>query len=427
MKRKSIGLLALLIWLLPLCACGAAETQTEAAASIEPSAALNIQAETEPAPTPTPAPTPSPTPAPTPEPLARELTEICDAGRVGHGSDPWFLDNRRSTYHLNDSGVSVRCREPIGAISLVWFFPPEEYTISYGETRVPCGQRGLMHEYVRLPEATSELLIEATGTRLCDVRVFSEGRPPEDVQVWQEPEGTADVLVFPTHADDDVLFLGAFTAQCVERGLTVQTAFMCSHDDYQLREHERLDAQWVLGVRREPLIYGAPDIHAHSLDHARYCFDEQDVIRWQTEQIRKFQPLIIIGHDLNGEYGHGAHIFYAHCLMAAVEAAADPEQYPESAELYGVWDTPKTYLHLGKTDPMELSVDEPLARFDGKTAYEVAVEAMRCHVSQEESTGFSVRKDGNPRADCRYFGLERSLVGEDTGNDFLEHLTLRTP
>lgn len=53
---------------------------------------------------------------------------------------------------------------------------------------------------------------------LCEVRLFTTGAAPADVQVWQPPCEQADVLLFPSHADDDVIFFGALAAQCVDRG-----------------------------------------------------------------------------------------------------------------------------------------------------------------------------------------------------------------
>ena len=169
---------------------------------------------------------------------------------------------------------------------------------------------------------------------------------------------------------------------------------------------------------------GQPDFFVEYLAAAEAKFDKPAILEYQVELLRRFQPLIAVGHDLRGEYPHGAHILYAHCLMEALEYAADPEQYPESYEKYGVWDVPKTYLHLAKTDAMVLDIDTPLEYYGGLTAYQVAQQAMKCHVSQVVGYGFAVCRDGTVR-DCRFWGLVRSLVGEDSGNDIFEHLERR--
>ena len=142
--------------------------------------------------------------------------------------------------------------------------------------------------------------------------------------------------------------------------------------------------------------------------------------------LRRFRPSVAVGHDREGEYGHGAHRLSALCLEQAVPLAADPSAYPESAAAYGVWDTPKLYLHFAEENPLFLDVETPLSHFGGRTAYEVAWAAMMYHQTQlvyahrptTDTDNFEFR-----RYDCRRFGLVRSLVGEDTGlNDIMENI-----
>ena len=46
------------------------------------------------------------------------------------------------------------------------------------------------------------------GGRICDLTAYGEGTLPAQVQVWEPPCEQADFLVFSTHADDEILFLG---------------------------------------------------------------------------------------------------------------------------------------------------------------------------------------------------------------------------
>ena len=104
--------------------------------------------------------------------------------------------------------------------------------------------------------------------------------------------------------------------------------------------------------------------------------------------------------------------------------AADASYDAESAAQYGVWDTPKLYLHFADENPIFLDVETPLESFGGKTAFEVASEAMLCHESQlQYAHRPTLASEEFPRYDCRRFGLVRSLVGADTGNDIMEHLS----
>ena len=151
-------------------------------------------------------------------------------------------------------------------------------------------------------------------------------------QDWLAPCETADILVFPTHADDDALFFGAVISYyAIEKELTVQTAFMTDHRYEPFRNHERLDGLWEMGVRHYPIVGTARDFYTMSLQEAANYHGYDPILEWQVRQIRRFKPLVILGHDIEGEYGHGHHKLNTHCLIQAVEMAADARQYPEIA------------------------------------------------------------------------------------------------
>ena len=179
-----------------------------------------------------------------------------------------------------------------------------------------------------------------------------------------------------------------------------------------------------MGIRNYPVIGPFPDYYVLSLEAAQQSFGEENVIAYQVGLLRRFKPLVAVGHDREGEYGHGAHRLNALALEQAVVYAADASYDAESAARYGVWDTPKLYLHFADENPIFLDVETPLESFGGKTAFEVASEAMLCHESQlQYAHRPTLASEEFPRYDCRRFGLVRSLVGADTGNDIMEHLS----
>ena len=401
-------------------ACGAVP---EPAATPEPTAEPTATPE----PTPTPTPEPTATPEPTPEPVASEISDgLTLADSIGGYSAILRDGDRTSRVEYREGNtLTITSSEPIGSIYLYWYEPPTSFTVHTASGDVAGGAYGFLHEYLAMPETVTELELEFSGlSQLCEVRVFTAGAAPDDVQVWQPPCEQADVLLFPSHADDDVIFFGALAAQCVDRGLTVQVAYLVNHYDWQPRPQELLDALWAMGIRNYPVIGPFPDYYVLSLDAARESFGEENVIAYQAELLRRFKPLVAAGHDREGEYGHGAHMLNAICLEQAVSLAADASYDTASAEQYGTWDTPKLYLHFAAENPIVLDVETPLDSFGGRTAFEVASDAMLCHESQLQYAHRPMLENADyPRYDCRQFGLVRSLVGEDTGNDIMEHLS----
>lgn len=328
---------------------------------------------------------------------------------------------------------------------LIWDKIPGEWYLHTADQMIPCGTEGYLHEYIVLPEQCGALSIVIPKTvSICELYLFSEGLLPDWVQVWQPPYEQADILLLPTHTDDEHLFFaGILPYYAGEVGARVQVVYMTHHFDTQERPHEQLDGLWTVGVRHYPVIseyaddagsYGDRSMDPDQvLRNAFAIYDRETVTAFQVEMLRRFRPLVVIGHDVNGEYGHGAHRVNTITLQDALLCSGDPKKYPGSAERYGVWDVPKTYLHLWEENPIVMNWDVPLAHFGGLTAFEVSQRGYACHDSQQWTwfTKWIKGTDENPitkasqistYSPCRY-GLYRSLVGPDTGKqDFLENI-----
>lgn len=315
---------------------------------------------------------------------------------------------------------------PFSSIYFLWDTVPGDYTITWETGSLECGKDDFLHEYVRLPEeiTSAELSFhEDSLIFLSGIRLYTAGAAPEDVQQWLPPCETADILVFPTHSDDDALFFGAAISRySIQEDLTVQTAFMVKHT-WKERVHERLNGLWEMGVRHYPVLGDMQDSGTHSMETVEHLHKNDDLKGWQVEQIRRFKPLVILGHDLDGEYGNGQHKLNAHYLTETVEIAQDPTQYEATAQQYGVWNTPKLYLHLYEENRIILDVNMPMEKDpQHRTPFEVAEDAYAHHHSQHQFPFYVSQDDYEIGLDCKRFGLYRSLVGPDTGADIMENI-----
>ena len=186
------------------------------------------------------------------------------------------------------------------------------------------------------------------------------------------------------------------------------------------RPNELLNGLWVVGVRNYPIISSFNDRYAESQEHAESIYGFDNIVNFQVEQLRRFKPSVVVGHDLNGEYGHGMHMLGANALRAAVDRASDSSWHTESFDRYGSWNTQKLYLHLYRENAIMMDWDIPLVRFGGATAYEMAVAGYDAHKSQHR-WAFAVPAPGSVYG--HRFGLVRSLVGRDIiGGDMFENI-----
>lgn len=355
-----------------------------------------------------------------------------------------FDGEEQSPQHIEDGAwLWLDCAPECASVYLIFDRPYGTLTLADRETHeeITVDTGGMLHFFLDLeecfgysPQAATISFSDGEG-ELNELYLFPPGEVPDWVQRWQQNPGEADLLLLSAHGDDEQLFFaGLLPFYAGEKGYRVQVVYFTDHRNLTThRVHEMLDGLWAVGVRDYPVFGPFDDYYTFDLEDAyRYyedCgFSRQGLLSFVTEQLRRFRPLVAVGHDLAGEYGHGMHQLTADLLTKAVAVSADPEAFPQTAEEYGPWQVPKTYLHLYPEKEIVMDWDVPLASFDGMTAYEVTRDrGFPCHKSQVADFAWYYRgadraEDVGKYSPCRY-GLYSSTVGEDTGaGDFFEHL-----
>lgn len=366
-------------------------------------------------------------------------------------------------------------KNSIYAVYIIWDTPVKEWTLSYNGKSMQCGQNGFIHEYAELETPANEITLtlpEGSPT-VCDIYTFNSAEKPAWVQDWKAPCEQADILVLPSRGNNEVTdFGGLIPYYAGEIGAKVQVAYMVNQWLEYYRPHEILNALWECGVEYYPVFGDFNDCEVNSYDEALMVYDEDEVTEYVVSLIRRFRPQVAVGHDLKGEGGNGMNMIYAKALANACEISADPNKYPDSANEYGVWEVPKTYLHLygysetndqkytletsvssetglyaetsapagdNEISSQSLSGDNEnvtgnagyngdveylvkpikfdwrisLESFGGKSAFEVAQTALACHKSQANWVSMA----DNAAEKSAVYGLYRTTVGYDKNDD----------
>ena len=368
-------------------------------------------------------------------------------GHTGFKSLRYLYDGEDDWGSPSDAGSSLTIENEtgIGSLYIIFYKDQKYYTVTdNGTGTVYTREAPFLHDFLDLEAVFGRVPTSVTVTfgpdklTINELYAFTPGEVPTFVQKWEQPhDGNTDLLLFSAHGDDEHLFFaGILPYYAGELGYNVQMVYLTDHHNNvgPTRLREILDGLWVAGVRNYPIWGTHPDfiqkeLTTAYLQYKRNGITREDLIGFAMEHIRRFQPKVVVTHDFNGEYGHGQHMVLADVVTAAVEISMDPAQYPESAEKYGTWDVPKTYIHLYEENPIVMDWDQPLEAFDGKTAFYVSIYmAFQEHTSQVRDFESYYRNCNKateiPENSPLYYGLYRSTVGEDVEkNDFFENLT----
>ncbi len=376
--------------------------------------------------------------------LFTEYTGFTNLGSLYDGALAWGNTVKAP------ASLTMEAEEGIASLYIRFTGNCGEYTVTDTVTGTSHVRRHeFLHDFIDLetlfgyiPNSVS-LSFESGSVTINELTAYSAGEVPDDVQRWEKPrDGETDLILFSTHGDDEHLFFaGILPYYAREMDYQVQLVYMTDHHNNcgDIRMREILDGLWTAGVTSYPVFGTFPDFYRWGIDNAYIAFEQMDIsrddlIEYVVENIRRFRPKVVIGHDFNGEYSHGQHAVYADVLAAAVEVSMDASAYPESAEQYGTWDVPKAYFHLYEENPIVMNWDIPLESFGGLTAWQVSSRhALQKHVSQLEALedeDLTWYFGDNPTAasvgrftPCN-FGLYRSTVGTDVEkNDFFENVT----
>lgn len=258
------------------------------------------------------------------------------------------------------------------AVYLVFKEAPGEFTVN-GK---PCQNDYFLQQYIEINPAKE---INIVGATPIESYAFDKNNPPENVHKWLEPCVKADLLVISSHADDEQLFFaGILPYYSQVKKLEVQVAYATDHYTEPVRQQERLNGLWNVGIRHYPVSSGYYDLYSESAKQALYNLEPYDVteegmISWVKSLLTDFQPKVLITHDVNGEYGHGMHMLVNSIVQKACQNSGSEFPFLQ-----------RIYFHLYEQNQIKLNwLDLEFKELDGLTPFQVTQKkGFTCHESQ---------------------------------------------
>lgn len=358
--------------------------------------------------------------------------DTCTVDVSGEGDLRSLTDNTYSSYVTMTEGqgftVTWTEEKPVAALYWEWLYIPQKALIEQLDEEgqvIWSEERGNEIRFLTIfPEEQTRgirmTVTEGQGS-MSELFAYNEKQVPNKAITWLPPYEKADILLIEGHGKDDVFSFGGILPVYVDKGLQVQIVDVSC--DTIGRQRKSLPGSHLNGMTHYKVFLGYPDYHTYNYESIKEKWAEYDdnLVGHLVEQIRRFKPEVVVTHDIeNGEFQHGAHILTAEAAQEAVALAADPAQYPESAEKYGTWQVKKLYFHLYSQNRIRIDIDSPLASFDGKTGFDLAKEGYQLW-EPGKSTAYSslCRKQYDPGL----YGLGFSTVGADVNcDDFMENI-----
>lgn len=371
---------------------------------------------------------------------AKDITSNCKI-TIDDKEYSKITDDKYTTYQNfnKDNKLKINCDEDINYVYIYYNIKSSKGLLN---EKQKVGENNFLHELIKLENISKEVTINyEEDYSIAEIYAFNNESLPDWVEDWKILD-KADLMLFSTHADDEQLFFAGLMPTYIDKGKKIQVIYFTNHYNNTNRYHEQLEGLWAIGIKYYPIISTFPDAYSTTLEAAtsnleRAGYSRDDAIKYEVEQIRRFKPLVVVGHDEKGEYSHGQHILCTDTLKEAILKASDKEYDNNSLEKYNVWSISKLYLHLYDQNKIVLDYDTPLESYNGMTAYEVSKLGYAKHYSQQytwftawlkgekgEYTKATQIKTYNPA----YYGLYYTTVGEDQNkNDMFENIVVKNP
>lgn len=317
----------------------------------------------------------------------------------------------------------------IGGVYFVWSKAPAAWTIyAYEDSGARTsilegGTEGYLTQYVSIPSEYADrkkfrIAFTPDGASsaavLAELTVFGPGDAPYYAPAWEPFTGRADLLTIVSHPDDEDLYMGVPAPTYADQGMRCVTVFMTyGSASTSVRRFEAQESAWSLGNRWYPAMGNFPDVKMTTKEAMMPYWPLNDTVAYLVEQIRRYKPSVVVTHDVNGEYGHGAHKLTQYAAALAFTYAADASKYPESVKKYGTWKPGKLYVHLYGSNALDaMSLTATLYNFGGRSVLQVVKDAYNRHASQ--LPGRSLPTSGP--YDMRKFGLYATNLGADAAH-----------
>jgi mycothiol S-conjugate amidase len=182
-----------------------------------------------------------------------------------------------------------------------------------------------------------------------------------------------------------------------ERGDILNQSYVLTDEPLaDVRRREMAEAAKILGVRHVWLGFEDSGYHegppeTWQLPEGSFAaLDTEPEIEALVRLIRSLPPQVVITYDESGGYPHPDHIRTHVVSVAAVDAAADPQAFPEAGE---PWQVLKLYYHGGFSRKRLEAINSAMKAFNGTEPFAAWLERMDRSARADRTPKITTRVD----------------------------------
>jgi len=329
-----------------------------------------------------------------------------NAGNAGRAADGRYNTVWQGAAPGDMLTVSVPEGHVSETLTLEWEKSPASFEVLLdGRTITVANEERLIH--FNLPtDGAKKISIRVSNAQdaLCELRVYEQGRTPEILQNWKNPDEGADMMVIAARPGEEFLYFGGAIPQAISEGKSVVVVYMT--DCGRERAAEAMNALWAIGVRTHPIFLNLSNSTRSSYEETMESWGLENTYELLVEALRRCKPDVVLTHEIEGENGDNQRKLTCTALRRAVLLATDSGVYPESSVKYGVWDVKKTYIHRYEGNVLTLDPDVRMESLNGWTLRERITMAFSKYRSLLNDYALS---DGE-RFDPYTYGIIRSTT-----------------
>lgn len=317
------------------------------------------------------------------ETRATDLTDQCEITLPERSASflSRFTDDRynsRVSFKKEES-LTISVPSEAAGIYVAWYTAPESALVEMldsagtvlGSIRASAE---LLNDYYIVPQGCASVRISGEKAfAISELRVYDTETPPDGLAVMTAQKTQPDVMLILAHTADEAYYFGSLLPYC--RSEDVAVVFLMSYS--REAQQQAIELQYSLGSRTQPIFAGFQYYRSYmSSDNMYAMMDKEEITSYMLQLIRKYQPNVLVTHDIAGESGDCLHVLTATHVQLAAEQASQKKYDPESVAEYGLWQVQAVYQHRSDGTSALYDTQASLSEYGGLNAVELAQECF---------------------------------------------------